>query len=521
MTVEIQVAISFLISFMYNKLPRRRVNNFGEELESALRHKFEGHWYPDKPFKGSAYRCLKTTQPLDPVFLIAARESGMDLDDIQENLPHELSIWIDPGEVSYRMSEKGPVKILYSDGERRNDSAEEHPEPQREVIKSFNPEAQVFQPGPVDMVQNQFGGMSIGNNCGSNTTPVGYKMPLPTTPCASSPYGGGIPQIGSGAGLIQAPFKTPTSLPLSGFGPKPSSSSNIMSAGQFAQTKFGSTKLKTSGKRNNQQRLSPTECGNLIKQKSLLQQQQQQFPHSMSTQQYFGGGNMSPGNSRSISPESLLDSMNFPYMQTKAPQIPSPPSLVGSQSLMGSNTFGGSVLGSGGHNTSSFMGGSILDSSLDELFGYSTMTPFKQSSFLPQDETSPSNHFSSFLDSHAFTGTASSSSSASIMGSSPDSTGSNSSGSSPPITGADGTSHPLGMTSPTSNNSKNVNSNATSNGSGNNNSAASTSHENLNVNGVSSYTTNQYQHLLVANWHRHCCPTFSSIALNGEIHLKA
>jgi hypothetical protein len=53
MHIEVQVALNFVISFLYNKLPRRRVNIFGEELEKALKDKFYGHWYPDKPFKVS------------------------------------------------------------------------------------------------------------------------------------------------------------------------------------------------------------------------------------------------------------------------------------------------------------------------------------------------------------------------------------------------------------------------------------------------------------------------------------
>ena len=114
---EIQVALKFVISFLYNKLPRRRVNLFGEELENALRDKFQGHWYPDKPFKGSAYRCLKITDPADPVLNRAARESGNPITDIIENLPADLNVWIDPGEVSYRMGEKGAVKILFSEKE--------------------------------------------------------------------------------------------------------------------------------------------------------------------------------------------------------------------------------------------------------------------------------------------------------------------------------------------------------------------------------------------------------------------
>ena len=114
MHVEIKVAQNFVLDFLYNKLPRRRVNLFGEELESALRDKFADHWYPDKPFKGSAFRCLKITDSADPVLNRAARESGNPIPDITENLPTDLAIWIDPGEVSYRIGEKGSVKILYS-----------------------------------------------------------------------------------------------------------------------------------------------------------------------------------------------------------------------------------------------------------------------------------------------------------------------------------------------------------------------------------------------------------------------
>lgn len=55
MQLEIQIALNYVINFLYNKLPRRRVNIFGEELEKALKDKFQGHWYPEKPFKVSIY----------------------------------------------------------------------------------------------------------------------------------------------------------------------------------------------------------------------------------------------------------------------------------------------------------------------------------------------------------------------------------------------------------------------------------------------------------------------------------
>ncbi|CAH2268868.1 jg21140 [Pararge aegeria aegeria] len=99
MHIEVQVALNFVISYLYNKLPRRRVNIFGEELEKALKEKFRGHWYPDRPCRGSAFRCLKTGGPLDPVLERAARESGVPVRDVLEHLPRDLAVWVDPGKV--------------------------------------------------------------------------------------------------------------------------------------------------------------------------------------------------------------------------------------------------------------------------------------------------------------------------------------------------------------------------------------------------------------------------------------
>ncbi|XP_076366190.1 uncharacterized protein LOC143255042 [Tachypleus tridentatus] len=236
MHVEVQVALNFLISFLYNKLPRRRVNQFGEELEKALRQKFQGHWYPDTPMKGSAYRCLKTTFPLDPVFEEAALGCGVDLRDIQENLPKELSIWIDPGEVSYRLGEKGPVKGLYS----QCDNPEKNNE--RVMSRAFNPDAQCFK--PIDSVASQLEGLSL--SCSPASAVNSYR---------SSP----------------SPKYKPNS-PVSGFISKTTTPLTFTTA-TFAQTKFGSTKLKSNTKRS--YRLSPTEFGNSIKQRVMMQQVQQ------------------------------------------------------------------------------------------------------------------------------------------------------------------------------------------------------------------------------------------------------
>lgn len=188
MHVEIQVALNFLISFLYNKLPRRRVNNFGEELEAALKAKFANHWYPEQPAKGSAYRCLKTANPLDPVFEIAARNCGLELADIQEYLPSELTIWVEPGEVSYRMSEKSPVKLLYQENEQNG----------AKRVQPFNAAAAEYRDNKLDAIGTTndlafaFDNVAAGNSVGnSNNGPIG--APIATSNSSSTGNSNGAP----------------------------------------------------------------------------------------------------------------------------------------------------------------------------------------------------------------------------------------------------------------------------------------------------------------------------------------
>uniref|UniRef100_A0A3P8SZ72 Transducer of ERBB2, 2 n=1 Tax=Amphiprion percula TaxID=161767 RepID=A0A3P8SZ72_AMPPE len=139
MHLEVKVALNFIVSYLYNKLPRRRADLFGEELERILVSRFEGHWYPEAPLRGSAFRCIHLGAPRDPVVELAAKRSGLDTEEVRANVPAELSVWIDPYEVSYQIGEKGAVKVLY---------LEDPPDSEAEEAKSlgFNPDAQVFVP---------------------------------------------------------------------------------------------------------------------------------------------------------------------------------------------------------------------------------------------------------------------------------------------------------------------------------------------------------------------------------------
>ena len=281
MHVEIKVAQNFVLNFLYNKLPRRRVNLFGEELESALRDKFADHWYPDKPFKGSAYRCLKITDPADPVLNRAARESGNPVPDIVENLPADLAIWIDPGEVSYRIGEKGSVKILYSENDSNNYAVQNG---LLATVPSSARAEQVAPPPPPPPPPCQIPAAPV------NVAPVHVNLSnsiqvaddLSPEICSSISPGLSLPLDNLNSSMNSLNISNNTSSNNMGnntnnsningfapFTPRPHQPVTY-TAGTFAQTKFGSTKLKTNGKKPN--RMSPTEFSNYIKQRAMQKQ---------------------------------------------------------------------------------------------------------------------------------------------------------------------------------------------------------------------------------------------------------
>uniref|UniRef100_A0AAQ4NRB1 Transducer of ERBB2, 1a n=1 Tax=Gasterosteus aculeatus aculeatus TaxID=481459 RepID=A0AAQ4NRB1_GASAC len=259
MQLEIQVALNFIISYLYNKLPRRRVNIFGEELERQLKQKYEGHWYPEKPYKGSGFRCIHVGEKVDPVVEKAAKESGLDIEDVRNNLPQDLSVWIDPYEV------------LYVDDSNDGGAGSGGLDLDKEIKNSFNPDAQVFMP---------------------ISEPAIAASPGSTSP--SPPFGH--------SAAVSPTFMPRSAQPLT------------FTTATFAATKFGSTKMKSSGRNNNNNngsnsnssaagnkvaRTSPTNLGlnvsSLLKQKAIstsmhslyglglgVQQQQQQKPSALS-----------------------------------------------------------------------------------------------------------------------------------------------------------------------------------------------------------------------------------------------
>ncbi|XP_036381325.1 protein BTG3 [Megalops cyprinoides] len=102
------------------KLDSEKVEKFVERLTVALQEKYRGHWYPNNPSKGQAFRCIRVNrfQREDPELLRACQESGVQYRDL--GLPKELTLWVDPGEVCCRYGEKNlafTVASFSGDGE--------------------------------------------------------------------------------------------------------------------------------------------------------------------------------------------------------------------------------------------------------------------------------------------------------------------------------------------------------------------------------------------------------------------
>ncbi|XP_059144702.1 protein Tob1-like [Physella acuta] len=279
MHVEISVALNFVISYLYNKLPRRRVDLFGEELEIGLKEKFQGHWYPDRPSKGSGYRCVKGNgDEVDPVLVAAALKAGLDIVEVKSYLPEDLTLWIDPSEVSYKIGEKGMVKVLYSDkkDDDGNDNVDKevqaasrtfNPEAQtfNPEAQTFTPESQVFTPDVLAFTPDVTAFCSDSTQSFQPIDSLSSSLSnLSLSPSSPVPPGSWSTATSPSSNLFNSALNT-AMVPPGLLGPRPNSSHRQQfTAAMFAQTKFGSTKLKTQVKRPN--RLSPTEFGNYFRQ---------------------------------------------------------------------------------------------------------------------------------------------------------------------------------------------------------------------------------------------------------------
>nr|XP_034342076.1 protein BTG1-like [Arvicanthis niloticus] len=115
MIVEICAAATFISKFLCTKGLRneQQLQTFSQSLQELLVEHYKHHWFPEKPCKGSGYRCIRINHKMDPLVGQAAQQIGLSSQELFRLLPSELTLWVDPYEVSYRIGEDGSICVLY------------------------------------------------------------------------------------------------------------------------------------------------------------------------------------------------------------------------------------------------------------------------------------------------------------------------------------------------------------------------------------------------------------------------
>jgi len=74
---------------------------FCEALIHQLEKHIRGHWYPEEPLRGQAYRAisLDTMNEVDASLVRSARRAGVQLERCFPDTIEHIIMWIDPGEV--------------------------------------------------------------------------------------------------------------------------------------------------------------------------------------------------------------------------------------------------------------------------------------------------------------------------------------------------------------------------------------------------------------------------------------
>lgn len=120
---EITAAVLFLVQLIEKneKFSPDQLECFKRHLVELLTERFKNHWFPDKPFKGQGYRCIRVNghNRRDATLESAANAAGVKYEDL--SLPVELTLWVDPNEVCCRFGEsKGSYCTLASFDDKEN-----------------------------------------------------------------------------------------------------------------------------------------------------------------------------------------------------------------------------------------------------------------------------------------------------------------------------------------------------------------------------------------------------------------
>lgn len=127
---EIESAANFLSNMLKlhsSLLTACQLEQFKAAISLCLESHYQSHWFPDRPTKGSGYRCIRINHKMDPIISQAGLSCGIDSKSLKSIFPNELTLWVDPSEVAYRIGENGSICVLFDGLHNDNDRNSEPP----------------------------------------------------------------------------------------------------------------------------------------------------------------------------------------------------------------------------------------------------------------------------------------------------------------------------------------------------------------------------------------------------------
>jgi len=148
MRQEVSSAVDFITNILRNhELTKSQLEDFRNTLNNLLINHYEDHWFPEKPCKGSGYRCIRINHKMDPIVARAGSTIGLREAEMFLLLPSELTLWVDPEEVSYRIGEEGSIGVLYGQDSSSSSSGSDSESSRTPSPVSYQPSnARVFTP---------------------------------------------------------------------------------------------------------------------------------------------------------------------------------------------------------------------------------------------------------------------------------------------------------------------------------------------------------------------------------------
>lgn len=119
---EIKHAISFLESLLKSaQFKYEQMEIFRNTLTNKITSRCRETWDDSQPIQGNAYRAITNYGRLDDVILEAVSNAGMEVEKVIRCFPTDFVLWIDPGQVSYRMGDYGSICVIYEPQETTQD----------------------------------------------------------------------------------------------------------------------------------------------------------------------------------------------------------------------------------------------------------------------------------------------------------------------------------------------------------------------------------------------------------------